>query len=141
MNLLSPQPVSAPRGLSHWAQSFQRSLSALHTDSTIGLEGTPPKDGFFPGFWEYEPFLCLFSTLTVISNFPLATILKKIFRGAWVAQLVKRLISAQVMILKLLGSSPPSGSALTAQSLQPASDSVSHSLSAPPPLVLSLKNK
>ena len=109
MNLLSPQPVSAPRGLSHWAQGFQRSLSALHTDSTIGLEGTPPKDGFYPGFWEHEPFLCLFSTLTITSNFPLATILKKIFRGAWVAQLVKRLISGSGHDLKVLGIKPAIG--------------------------------
>ena len=45
----------------------------------------------------------------------------------------------------LAGLSPSSGSVLTAQSLEPASESVSPSLSAPPPLVLclslSLKNK
>ena len=51
--------------------------------------------------------------------------------GAWVAQLVQRLTSAQVMISWFLGSSPTSGSVLTAQSLEPASDPVSPSLSAP----------
>ena len=40
-----------------------------------------------------------------------------------------------------MGSSPALGSVLTAQNLEPASDSVSPSLSALPPLVLSLKIK
>ena len=48
--------------------------------------------------------------------------------GAWVAQLVKRPTSAQVMILRSVSSSPTSGSVLTAQSLEPVSDSVSPSL-------------
>ena len=59
-------------------------------------------------------------------------------RGTWVAQSVKRPASAQVMISWLMSSSPTSGSVLTAQSLEPASDSVSPSLSAPPLLVLCL---
>ena len=58
--------------------------------------------------------------------------------GAWVAQSVERPASAQVMISQFVGSSPASDSVLTAQSLEPASDSVSPSLSAPPWLVLSL---
>ena len=72
-------------------------------------------------------------------------------QGAWVAQLVERLTSAQVMILQSMSSSPTPGSVLTAQSLKPALDSVSPSLFAPPLLVhslplcvslsLSLKNK
>ena len=64
-------------------------------------------------------------------------------RGAWVAQLGKHLTSAQVMISQLLSLSPTLGSVLTAQGLEPASDSVSPSLSAPPllTLCLSLKNK
>ena len=61
------------------------------------------------------------------------------------AQSVKRPTSAQVMISRFVSSSSASGSVLTAQSLEPLSDSVSQSLSAPPPLVLrlslSLKNK
>ena len=51
------------------------------------------------------------------------------------AQLVERLTLAQV---EALGSSPASGSVLTAQSPEPAWDSVPPSLSAPPPLTLSL---
>ena len=62
----------------------------------------------------------------------------KINRGAWVAQLVKRLTSAQVTISRSVGLSPASGSGLMAQSLEPASGSVSPSLSAPPPLALCL---
>ena len=53
-------------------------------------------------------------------------------QGTWVAQLGKRLTSAQVMISWYMGLSPTLGSVLTAQSLEPALDSVSHFLSAPP---------
>ena len=45
--------------------------------------------------------------------------------GAWVAQSVERPTSAQVMISQFVGSSPTSGSVLTARSLEPALDSVS----------------
>ena len=66
-------------------------------------------------------------------------------RGTWVAQSVKRPTLAQVMISWLVSLSPTSGSVLSAQSLEPASDSVSPSLSTPPQLVLclflSLKNE
>ena len=48
--------------------------------------------------------------------------------GTWVAQSVGRLTSAQVMMSRFVGSGPPSGSVLTAPSLEPASDSVSLSL-------------
>ena len=57
---------------------------------------------------------------------------------AWVAQLVECPTLAQVMILQSLNSSPASGSVLTAQSLKTALDSVSPSLSAPSPFILSL---
>ena len=49
-------------------------------------------------------------------------------QGIWVAQSLKRLTSAQVMISQFVSSSPASGSVLTAQSLEPALDSVSPSL-------------
>ena len=58
--------------------------------------------------------------------------------GAWVGQSVKRLTLAQAMISRFVSFSPTWGSVLTAQSLEPASDSVFPSLSAPFPLVLSL---
>ena len=62
------------------------------------------------------------------------------------AQSVKRLTSVQVVISQFVGSSPASGSVLTARSLEPAWDSESPFLSAPPMLTfclslsLSLKN-
>ena len=46
-------------------------------------------------------------------------------RGAWVAQSFERPTSAQVMISRLVSSSPTSGSVLTAQGLETASDSLS----------------
>ena len=59
------------------------------------------------------------------------------------AQSVEPPTLAQVTILLFVGLSPASGSMLTAQSLEPPSDSVSPSLSAPLLLMLflSLKNK
>ena len=65
--------------------------------------------------------------------------------GAWVAQSIKPQTFAQDMISWFMDLSPASGSVLTAQSLETASDSVSLSLSLfPSParaLSLSLKNK
>ena len=58
--------------------------------------------------------------------------------GTWVAQSVERPTSAQVVISQSVSSSPASGSVLTAQSLEPVSDSVSPSLSDPPPFMLCL---
>ena len=51
------------------------------------------------------------------------------------AQSVERPTLAQVMISQFVGLSPASGSVLTAQGLEPALDSVSPSLSAPPQLI------
>ena len=63
--------------------------------------------------------------------------------GTWMAPSVKRLTSAQVMISQFVSLSPAWGSVLTAQSLEPASDSVSLSLPLPCLLSvsLSLENK
>ena len=54
------------------------------------------------------------------------------------AQLVEHPTPAQVMILQFVGSSPASGSVLTARSLEPVSDSLFPSFSVPPPLMLCL---
>ena len=54
------------------------------------------------------------------------------------AQLVNRPTWAQVMISRFVSSSPAWGSVLTALSLEPVSDFVFPSLSAPPPLLLCL---
>ena len=63
---------------------------------------------------------------------------KQQYRGAWVAQSVKRPTSAQVTISGSVSSSPASGSVRTAQSLEPALDSVSPSLSDAPLFMLCL---
>ena len=55
--------------------------------------------------------------------------LKKRAWGTWVAQSVEPPTLAQVMISQFVSSSPVLGSVLTAQSLEPASHSVSPSLS------------
>ena len=55
--------------------------------------------------------------------------------GTQVAQLVKCPTLVQVMISRFVGLSPVLGSVLTAQSLEPAPESVSPSFSAPPLLV------
>ena len=69
----------------------------------------------------------------------------EIIRGSWVAPSVKRLTSAPVMISRFVSSRPASGSVLTAQSLEPVSDSLSPSLSLTLPhscsVSLCLKNK
>ena len=59
-------------------------------------------------------------------------------RGPWMAQSVKHPTSAQVMVSWFVSSSPVSGFVLTAQSLEPALDSVTPSLSSLPQLVLCL---
>ena len=61
-----------------------------------------------------------------------------IILGHWVAQSVERPTLAQVLISQFVSLSPASGSVLTDQSLEPASNSVSPSLSAPPLLMLCL---
>ena len=65
------------------------------------------------------------------------------YQGAWVAQSVKCPTSTQVMISWSVTSNSVLGSVLSAQNLEPASDSVSPSLFAPPlfALCLSLSQK
>ena len=75
----------------------------------------------------YTPYISWYIALLIESTW-----------DSWVAQSVKCLTLAQVMILPLASSSPALDSVLTAQSLEPASDSVLPSLSAPSPLMLCL---
>ena len=94
----------------------------------------------------YWPFLSLLVFILLVFVFSCATLLLNIFLflkwdyfwGARVAQLVKCLTSAQVMISRFMSLSPTSGSVLTARSLEPASDSVSLSLSLPLPCLHSV---
>ena len=85
-----------------------------------------------------SPSLSAPPLLTLSFSLSKINIKKGHLRGAWVAQWVKRPTSAQVTISRSVSSSPTSGSVLTAQSLEPVSDSVSPSLSAPPLLMLCL---
>ena len=71
-------------------------------------------------------------------NYLVIVLLEQASWGAWAARSVKRPTSAHVMISRSMSSSPASGSVLTAQSLEPVSDSVSPSLSAPPLFMLCL---
>ena len=75
----------------------------------------------------------------------LAMYVKKIHRATGVAQSVKHLTLAEVTISWFVGSSPTLGSVLAAESLEPASDSLSPSLSLPFPhpcsVSLSLSHK
>ena len=66
---------------------------------------------------------------------------EKRFGDAWVAQLVGHPTSAQVMILGFVSLSPVLGSVLTAQILEPASESPSLSAPALFVLYLSLKSE
>ena len=129
-------------------------LTACELEPRVGLCADSPEPGACFRFcvslslWPSPLVLCfslknkqtlkkLFLTFWCVSfqSF-LLQVEKRCFWGAWVAQSVKRPTSAQVMISRFVGSSPASGSVLTARSLELASDSVSPSLSAPPPLTL-----
>ena len=83
------------------------------------------------------------STVQLAARPELIQLKKGIFWGAWVAQSGEHWTSAQVIVSRFVNWIPVSGSGLTAQSLEPASDSVSPSLSLSLPLLhlFSLKNK
>ena len=124
----------------------------LPYDPGIALLGIYPKDtGVLIHRGTCTPmFIAALSTVAKVWKEPKCPsmdewIKKMWYRGTWVAQLVERPTLAQVMISQFMGSSPALGCVLTAQSLEPASDFVSPSLSAPPLLMFflsqSLKNK
>ena len=119
--------------------------SPLTSSETLAL---PPPGFGFSSLQNWGEIIFLFeATLFVVicySNPRNNTVLfKNLFRAGWVAQWVRRPTSAQVVISWFVSSSPASGSGLTAWSLEPASDSVSPSLSALPLLTccLYLRNK
>ena len=124
-----------------WASNFSsgHDLAVCEFEPCVGLCADGSEPGACFGFCvslslsAYPPAHTLGLSLSLKN---------KINRGAWVAQSVGRPTWAQVMISRLMSLSPSLASVLTAQSLEPASDSVSPSLSLlPPPLSLSLKNK
>ena len=87
-----------------------------------------------------------FTTKEIKTKSSFVLLIEKIYLlGHLSGSVVRCLTSAQVMISQMVGSSPALDSGLTAWSPEPASDSESPSLSAPPLLTLSLslslKNK
>ena len=81
----------------------------------------------------WEAIVCFKVVNFILGESQLNTLLLKntSSRGTWVPQSVECLTSAQVMISQFVGSSPVSGSVLTAQRLGSAWDSVSPPLSLP----------
>ena len=97
-------------------------------------------------FFFFLTYALLEVPLTLVTLMYWFVFKRKALGGACVAQSVECPTSAQeVMISQFVSSSPASSSVLTARSLEPASDPVSPSLSAPSPLMLclslSLKNE
>ena len=114
-----------------WFMSSSLTLGSVLTARSL----EPASDSMSPSL-SVPPLLVLCLSLS------LSKINKHL--GHLVAQSVEHLTSAQIMISRCLSSSPSSRSGLTAQSLEPASDSVSPTLSAPLLLTLlsfSLKSK
>ena len=139
-----PQSSHAAQTSNTWPQA--RQPSHLPPSSEMLIPWLAPSHGHLLGEvphpqtpelkWQHSPRP---STVSLQQTSLSTTVFSKsCSRGAWVAQSVKRLTLAHVMILWSMSSSPKSGSVLTVWSLEPALDSVSPSLSAPPPLMFGL---
>ena len=119
-HLTSPQVM-----ISHnmgWSPTSGSVLTALSLEPALESVSPSPSPSAPPLL---TLNLSLFSKKEKKRNIKTKFLKINFFGGAWVAQLVERLTSAQVMILQLLSLSPVSSSVLTALSLEPASDSVS----------------
>ena len=115
---------------------FMSSSPALGSVLTVqSLE--PASDSVSP-FLSAPPLLTLCCSLSKNKQTLKKNFFNIDFRGIWVSQSVEQPTSAQVMISQSVSSSPTSDSVLTARSLQPASYSVSPSLSGPPLFMLCL---
>ena len=95
------------------------------------------KGGLYLSNKKWEIYIILVS---FILDFWVVSFKTSIDRGAWVAQSVERPTAAQVTISRSVSSSPALVCVTTAHSLEPASDCVPPSLSAPPLLMLSLSH-
>ena len=109
----SPEPAS-----DSVSPSLSLSLSLPYTAHNLSLPKINIKKNFLMTFWT-APLQILVKKKKITSNHIY------ILWGTWAAQSVKPPSSLQVMISQFVGSSPISGSVLTAQSLEPASHSVS----------------
>ena len=104
-------------------------LSRSRTLNRLSHSGAPRLSSFFTSL--PDPMFLVYGVILYI-------LLKIRCWGTWVAQSVKRPTLAQVMISQSRSLSPTPGSVLTAQSLEPASHSVSPSLCPFPAHALSL---
>ena len=149
----SLNPTDVPTQPSHRRIATNLSSSSNSCPENSNLEarlvrsGTPPSDTLADSYTKLRDFLSVSSkqiplTSARVEASPALWLMcgqkPNNFCGAWVAQSVKRPTSAQVTISRFVGSSPASGSGLTARSLEPDSDSVPLSLSDPPPFMLCL---
>ena len=126
---------------------------AIIFQNWIHLSSTYTASEYFNSLLPYHPwphFFCLFVCLLLFSLLAGQRLVVSLDKnitlkikgwGTWVSQLVKCLTSVQVTIscTRFVGSSPSSGSGMTAGSLEPALDCVSLPLCpSPPPHTLSL---
>ena len=131
-------PARCPSVSSQWSWAqLRREAVPEDRDQEPKREPWGGRDVWAPG-GTHTDFPCEVRLTGQPASWRQTAVLLKKCRGAWVAQSVKRPTSAQVTISRSVSSSPASGSGLMARSLEPASHSVSPSLSAPPPFMLCL---
>ena len=112
---------------SHWVQAAFRTMVTKFLLAALTMDPKGMSTAMTDPFPEHNGLKLM---LTKVSNW-----------CDWLAQSVRRQTLTQVVILQFVGSSPTSGSVLTAQNLEPASHSLSPSLSALPLLLLCLSQK
>ena len=151
--VLSPQFLLFLCEQREGSQASKSGNRPFFNQSQLSPRGTLPES---TGTQTLKLHRLVFPLLTYLRTLPLVSFLvspsqlpfsqlRRRGRGAWVAQSVEGPTWAQVMVSWCMGSSPVSGSVLTAQSLEPVSDSVSPSLALTLPcscsVSLCLKNK
>ena len=121
----SPEGLEGMRMLVLMNRAWIRGMQYMDTHQTFsGIEAFSLFSAFV--YWAFLTGPWLYASVSW------NVVIKDHSRSAWVAQLVKCPTLAQVTISWIMSSIPTSGSALTAQSLEPASNYVFPSLSAPP---------
>ena len=128
--LLLSQPLTGKSGMKSWVSGCERALPVLPSTvepvfSVLSMMAVWMSLGVTS-----KCISCLLLYNTSPPNFAASN---HQYWGARGARSVEHPTSAHVMISRFMGSSPASGSVLTAHRLEPALDSVSPCLSAPPP--------
>ena len=123
-----------------WDLETNMAHLALTSKKIFTALPSPCLQWLLPGFCHFHISVLVFARSASALYCGKVFFSQLIYWGAWVGQSVKRLTSTRVTVSQFMSSSPASGSVLTAQSLEPASDSGSPSLSlsAPSPLTLCL---